>query len=242
MITPKTLSIVIPVYNEEKFIKKTIEEVFKADTLKLKTEIIVIDDGSTDNTPNILKALGEKYNRMNLTVIFKKKNTGKGEALKIGFLKTTGDIVLVQDADLEYSPDDYPNLLGPIITGQADVVYGSRLITAAPHRVLYYWHYLANNLLTGFSNMLTGLNLTDMEAGYKVFKGKLIRKLAKNLQSKGFGFEPEITARISKISGIKIYEVGISYSGRTYEEGKKITWRDGVKTLFQIIKYNLFTN
>ena len=238
----KTISIVIPVYNEEKFIKKTIEEVIKADSLGLKKEIVVVDDGSTDSTTLILKKIKNKSVKNNLVLILKKKNEGKGAALKDGFKNTSGDIVLVKDADLEYNPNNYSNLLMPIISGQADVVYGSRLVTAAPHRVLYYWHYLANKFLTSFSNVLTNLNLTDMETGFKIFRGDIVRKIAPKLQSKRFGFEPEITARISKISEIKIYEVGISYSGRTYKEGKKITWKDGVKALFEIIKYNLFTS
>ena len=238
----KTLSIVIPTYNEENFIEKTIEEVLKADSLGLKKEIIVVDDGSTDSTAKILKKIEKKSNKNILKIFIGKKNEGKGSALKSGFKNTTGDIVLVQDADLEYDPGDYPNLIEPILTGLADVVYGSRLITASPHRVLYFWHYLANNLLTSFSNMLTNLNITDMETGYKVFRGDILRKITPKLESKRFGFEPEITARISKISGIKVYEVGISYSGRTYKEGKKITWKDVIKALFEIIKYNLFTN
>ena len=238
----KTISIVIPVYNEEKFIKKTIEEVIKADSLGLKKEIVVVDDGSTDSTTLILKKIKNKSVKNNLVLILKKKNEGKGAALKDGFKNTSGDIVLVQDADLEYNPNNYSNLLMPIISGQADVVYGSRLVTAAPHRVLYYWHYLANKFLTSFSNVLTNLNLTDMETGFKIFRGDIVRKIAPKLQSKRFGFEPEITARISKVSEIKIYEVGISYSGRTYKEGKKITWKDGIKALFEIIKYNLFTS
>lgn len=235
-----TLSIVIPVYNEEDFIEKSIKEVFKGDSLGLKKEIIVVDDGSQDKTPKILTSLNNKYKKKGLIVIFNKKNEGKGAALKTGFQKTTGEIVLIQDADLEYDPADYPKLINPFIKNDADVVYGSRLITAAPHRVLYYWHYLANKALTTLSNIFTNLNLTDMETGYKVFRGELIRKLAPQLESKRFGFEPEITAKIAKIPDIKIFEVGISYSGRTYEEGKKIGWEDGLQALFLIIKYNLF--
>jgi len=233
----KSISILIPVYNEEKFIQETIKKVLDANTLKLKKEIVIVDDGSKDNTPTILKKIGKKY--QNLKIVFQKNNQGKGSALKIGLLKTTGDIVLIQDADLEYNPDDYPNLLEPFIKDQVDVVYGSRLSTSKPHRVLYFWHYVVNNFLTTLSNILTNLNLTDMETGYKVFKGELIRKIAPKLESKRFGFEPEITARISKIPNIKIFEVGISYTGRTYGEGKKIGWKDGVKALWEIIKYNL---
>jgi len=239
MIIPKTLSIVIPAYNEEGFIEKTIEKVLSADSLGLKKEIIIVDDGSTDSTSSILKKIEKKNKRNNLKIILKKKNEGKGSAIRDGFKKTSGDIVLVQDADLEYNPDDYPLLLKPFLRGEADVVYGSRLSSSAPHRVLYFWHYVVNKSLTTLSNIFTGLNLTDMETGYKVFRGELIRKLANRLESNRFGFEPEITARISKVKGIKIYEVGISYSGRTYEEGKKISWKDGVQALYLIIKYNL---
>lgn len=237
----KTLSIVIPVYNEEKFIKSTIDGVFKADSLGLKKEVIVVDDGSTDQTPQILKQVAKSYKGGKL-ISLRKKNGGKGSALKLGFQKTTGDIVLVQDSDLEYSPSDYPLLLSPFINEGADVVYGSRLATSAPHRVLYYWHYVVNKFLTAFSNMLTNLNLTDMETGFKVFTGNLIRKLAPKLKSKRFGFEPEITARIAKIKGLKIFEVGISYSGRTYEEGKKIGWVDGIRAIGELIYFNLLSD
>lgn len=255
----KTLSIIIPVYNEEKFIKKTIEKVIKADSLGLKKEIIVVDDGSTDKTLINLKSQisnlppssrstglrrASKSTSQNpkLILIEKKKNEGKGAALRDGFLRSTGDIVLVQDADLEYNPDDYPTLLEPFIKDNVDVVYGSRFISNRPHRVLYFWHSLGNLSLTFLSNIFTNLNLTDMETGSKVFNGNLIRKIAKKLKSKRFGFEPEVTARIAKIKNIQIYEVGISYRGRTYEEGKKIGWKDGIKAVAQIFKYNLFDN
>lgn len=242
----KKLSIVIPVYNEAKFIEKTIEKVVAANSSKLKKEIIIVDDGSQDKTLKILKRIEKTKNKnkpglASLCVIYKKKNEGKGSALKTGFLATTGDIVLVQDADLEYNPDEYPILLEPFLKNEADVVYGSRFISNKPHRVLYFWHYVGNNFLTMLSNVFTNLNLTDMETGYKVFKGELIRKIAPKLQSKRFGFEPEITARIAKIPDIKIYEVGISYWGRTYKEGKKIGWKDGVRTIWEILKFNLFS-
>ncbi|GIW62973.1 MAG: glycosyl transferase [Patescibacteria group bacterium] len=238
----KTLSIVIPVYNEKLFISETIDRVLHSDSLGLKKEIIVVDDNSTDGTKEILKELEKKYEKNKLKIIYKNKNEGKGSALKLGFLKTKGDIVIIQDADLEYDPSDFPRLLEPFIKNNADVVYGSRFISDKPHRVLYFWHYIANFFLTLLSNAFTNLNLTDMETGYKVFKGDLIRKIALKLKSKRFGFEPEITARISKIKGIKIYEVGISYWGRTYEEGKKINWKDGVKAIWEILKYNLFSD
>lgn len=233
----KTLSIVIPVYNEKNRIAHAIEKVNISDTLGLKKEIIVVDDGSTDGTSEKIKLQNSKFKFIQIT---KKQNKGKGAALRDGFMKSTGDIVLVQDADLEYDPSDYPALLEPFIKNDADVVYGSRFISDRPHRVLYFWHSVINTFLTKLSNMFTNLNLTDMETGFKVFKGDLIRNIAPNLQTKRFGFEPEITARISKIKEVKIYEVGISYAGRTYEEGKKIGWVDGVKALWEIVYFNLF--
>jgi glycosyltransferase involved in cell wall biosynthesis len=238
------LSIVIPTYNEEKFIEKTLKRVVEADTLGLKKEIIIVDDGSTDKTPQIIDKLKRKYSKKDSKIITVKKrvNQGKGAALKTGFLKTTGDVALVQDADLEYNPDDYPRLLSPFIKNSADVVYGSRLFTNRPHRVLYFWHSVGNKFLTLLSNMFTNLNLTDMETGYKVFRGDLIRNLAKNLESKRFGFEPEITAKISKIADLRIYEIGISYWGRTYSEGKKIGWRDGARAIWEIFYFNLFSD
>ncbi len=234
----KIISIIIPVFNEEKFIEKTINKVLKADSLNFKKEIICINDGSTDKTHQILKKLKNKIK--NLIIINNKKNLGKGFSLKKGFLKSKGDIVIIQDADLEYNPEEYPILMEPFIKYDADVVYGSRFLTNKPHRVLFFWHYITNLFLTTLSNMFTNLNLTDMETGFKAFKGLIIRKIAPELKSKRFGFEPEITAKIAKIKKIKIYEVAISYQGRTYEEGKKITWIDGIKAIFEIIRFNLF--
>jgi glycosyltransferase involved in cell wall biosynthesis len=238
MAREKIISIVIPCYNEENTIEQIVSRVLKADTLGLKKEIIIVDDGSTDGTKKKLKKLEKEED---CRVIYKRKNQGKGAALKRGFLKTTGDVVIIQDADLEYSPEDYPKLIKPILEGHADVVYGSRFISQGPHRVLYFWHFLGNSFLTFLSNMFTNLNLTDMETGYKVFRGELIRKIAPKLVSNRFGFEPEITARVAKVKGVRIYEVGISYFGRTYREGKKIGWRDGLKAVRAIIKYNLFS-
>lgn len=233
------LSIVIPVYNEGDFIESALKRVVSVKTPGFKKELVIIDDGSKDKSPQILKRIVPKIKGVKVILICKEKNEGKGSALKTGLLKTTGDIVLIQDADLEYDPNDYVLLLEPFLKDGADVVYGSRMITNKPHRILYFWHYLINNFLTTLSNMFTNLNLTDMETGYKAFKGTIIRKIAPKLESKRFGFEPEITARIAKIKEVKIYEVGISYSGRTYEEGKKIGWKDGLKAIWEIVKFNL---
>jgi len=232
----KTLSIIIPVYNEEKLIGSTIDKVLRADSMGLKKEIIIIDDGSRDKTVRNVKASAKN---VKLILIQKKNNEGKGAALRDGFLRSTGDIVLVQDADGEYDPSDYPVLLEPFLQKGADVVYGSRFISDKPHRVLYFWHYVVNKMLTMFSNVMTNINLTDMETGFKAFRGSLIRDIAPRLQSRRFGFEPEITARLAKISEIAIYEVGISYTGRTYAQGKKINWVDGVKAIFEIVYFNI---
>ena len=239
----KTLSVVIPVYNEEKTIIDTYEAVKKADSLGFKKEIIIIDDGSTDKTASVIKDLEKKHTHKDSTlkIILSDKNEGKGAAMKKGLLATTGEIVIVQDADLEYDPAEFPIMIEPFIKNKADVVYGSRFISNRPHRVLYFWHYQVNLFLTLFSNILTNLNLTDMETGYKAFTGDLVREIAPHLESRRFGFEPEITARLAKVKGIKIYEVGVSYTGRTYAEGKKIGWKDGIKALWEISKYNLLT-
>lgn len=242
----KRVSIIIPVYNEENYIVKTLQAVSNSSTPTYDKEIIVVDDGSYDKTvarvQDYIKK-GKAKKGLSIQLIKKKRNEGKGAALKDGFLKSTGDIVIVQDADLEYIPDDYPTLLQPFVEFDADVVYGSRFISGKPHRIVYYWHHVANKFLTILSNMLTNLNFTDMETGYKVFKGPLIRKIAPQLESVRFGFEPEITARIAKEharNGLKIYEVGISYMGRTYNEGKKINWVDGIHAIGEIITYNIF--
>lgn len=233
----KKLSVVIPCYNEKNTIEELLHKVDLADCFGMVKEVIIVDDGSKDGTRNILKKYETKHN---FKIIFHKKNTGKGGALKTGFKASTGDVVLVQDADLEYDPSEYPLLLEPIVTNRADVVYGSRFMGGRPHRVVYFWHSVMNTMLTLFSNMMTNINLTDMETCYKVFRGDVIRSIAPNLESDRFGFEPEITARLSKIKDIRFYEVGVSYYGRTYGEGKHINWIDGVKAVLEIIKYNVF--
>lgn len=235
----RSLSIVIPVFNEENTIKGITKSVEKADALGLIKEIIIVNDGSTDNTKKILDKLKSK----NIKVYNLRKNRGKGYALRHGFKKASGDITIVQDADLEYDPNEYKLLLKPIIEGKADVVFGSRFMSNRPHRVLYYWHSVGNKMLTTLSNALTNLNLTDMETGYKVFTKDIIKPILPKLTADRFGFEPEITAHIAKLSktdGCRVFEVGISYFGRTYKEGKKIKWTDGFKTFWQIIRFNVF--
>ncbi len=228
------LSIVVPVYNEAETIREILAKIEKT-VLPLAKEIIVVDDGSTDRTKEILADL----RLPNCRVLFSDHNQGKGAALRRGFVQATGDIILVQDADLEYDPAEYPKLLEPILAGKADAVFGSRFIGSEPHRVLYFWHYLGNKLLTVFSNMLNGLSLTDMEAGYKVFTRQALDKILPRLSADRFGFEPEIAARVARAK-LRLYEVGISYSGRTYSEGKKINWRDGLAAVWHIIRYSLF--
>jgi glycosyltransferase involved in cell wall biosynthesis len=227
------LSIIIPCYNELKTIDTIIEKVLQVE-LPIGREIIIVDDYSQDGTRDHLKSLdGTK----NIEVVFHEVNKGKGAALRTGFEHATGNIVLIQDADLEYSPDDYPKLLNPILEGKADVVYGTRLVGGEVHRVLYFWHSLGNKFLTLCSNIFTNMNLTDMEVGYKVFKKDILDKI--ELKEDRFGFEPEVTAKIARL-GCVIYEVGISYHGRTYAEGKKINWKDGFRAIYVILKYGLF--
>lgn len=229
------LSIIMPVYNEEKTLRKILDSVRNAplpDEID-NFSIIIVDDGSTDNTRDILKDIKED----SVDIFFHGKNQGKGAALRTGIQKADGDIIIIQDADLEYDPIEYPNLLNPIIQGKADVVYGSRFQGHGPHRVVYYWHRMGNSFLTIVSNMFTNINLTDMETCYKVFRSEIIKSI--DIKENRFGFEPEITAKVAK-KKCRIYEVGISYYGRTYEEGKKINWKDGVKAIWCIIKYNLF--
>jgi len=225
------LSVVIPAYNEKNTILELLRRV-EAVPLSLEKEIIVVDDCSTDGTQEVLAGLG----RPDIKVLFHPKNMGKGSALRTAFSEATGDIVLIQDADLEYNPAEYPDLLAPILDGRADVVYGSRFL-GGPHRVLFFWHSIANRFLTALSNMVTNLNLTDMETCYKVFRRDVLDRL--RLKSRRFGFEPEVTIKVAKLK-CRIYEVPISYAGRNYYEGKKIGWKDAVAALWHILRYRLF--
>ena len=225
-----TLSVIVPVYNENATVLDVVEAV-KA--VPFRKEIIVVDDGSTDGTREVLAGLEDPSVRVQLH----DRNRGKGAALRTGFGQATGDIVVVQDADLEYDPQDYGKLIRPIIEDKADVVYGSRFAGGEAHRILFFWHMVGNRLLTLLSNMLTNLNLTDMETGSKAFRRTVLDRLA--LEEDRFGFEPEFTAKIAKLR-CRVYEVGVSYAGRSYAEGKKITWKDGVSAIRCIIKYNLF--
>ena len=224
------LSVIMPVYNESATVAKAVERVRAAAP---DCEIVVVDDGSTDGT---VQRLEEPLSQHNLKVVRHPVNRGKGAALRTGFGAASGDVILIQDADLEYSPLDYPRLLEPIVNGEADVVYGSRFL-GGPHRVLFFWHYAGNKFLTLLSNMLTNLNLTDMETGYKVFRREVIESI--RLKSNRFGFEPEVTAKVARKKW-RVYEVPVQYHGRTYEQGKKITWKDGALAFFYIIWYRFF--
>ena len=225
------LSVVIPVYNERTTLRSLLERVL---AVPLELEILCVDDGSQDGSREILSELHNQYPQVR--VFLQPRNMGKGAALRCGIREATGDFVVIQDADLEYDPADYPLLLDPLIQGKADVVYGSRFLGAAPHRVLYFWHSVGNRLLTLLSNCLTNINLTDMETCYKVFRREVIQSIS--IEEERFGFEPEITVKVAK-RRLRIYEVGISYWGRTYEEGKKIGWKDGVRAVWCLLKYSI---
>jgi len=231
-VTP-CLAVVVPVYNEAKTVADVVKTVL---TQPLVQELIVVDDGSTDGTWEALQPLAKSDPRVKL--LRHDQNQGKGAALRTAFAQLAAPFVVVQDADLEYDPTEYPLLVNPIITGKADVVFGSRFTGSSAHRVLYFWHSVGNRILTTLSNMATNLNLTDMEAGFKAFRREVVQKI--QIQENRFGFEPEIVAKVSRLK-VRIYEVAISYYGRTYAEGKKINWRDGVSALLCILKYNLFS-
>jgi len=232
------LSVLMPVYNEV----GTLEEaVHRVRAIRLPKEIIIVDDASTDGSRELLRRIETEIQQARdplneIKACFQPVNRGKGAAIKSGVAYVTGDVVIIQDADLEYDPQDYMKLLDPILNGQADVVYGTRFYGSSPHRVLFFWHYLGNQLLTFFSNMLTNINLSDMEVGYKVFKSEILKSI--NIESKRFGFEPEITVKVAK-RGCRIYEVPISYHGRTYAQGKKITWKDGLAAFYTLIRFRL---
>ena len=228
----ESLSIVIPVFNEVNTIKGILERIQEVHLPQIANrEIVVVDDYSTDGTRDVLAAYKDQTT---IKIIHHDRNRGKGAALRTGIAHTTGSLVIIQDADLEYDPQEYPKLLAPIMAGKADVVYGSRFAGGESKRVLYYWHFLGNKFLTTLSNMFTNINLTDMETCYKVFRGEIIRSI--RIEEDRFGFEPEVTSKVARME-CRIYEVGISYSGRTYAEGKKINWKDGVRAVWCIVKY-----
>lgn len=236
----KVLSIVIPAYNEAKTIHIILNKVKEVKLINnIQKEVIIVNDCSADNTEEVVNAYMVDNPDLNIAYYSHEVNQGKGAALHTGIKKATGDCVIIQDADLEYTPTEYNILLKPILEGQADVVYGSRFLGGSAHRVLFFWHSIGNGVLTLMSNMFTDLNLTDMETCYKLFKREIIQSL--DLYEKRFGFEPEITAKIARIPEIRIYEVGISYHGRTYAEGKKINWKDGFRAIYCILKYNMFS-
>lgn len=233
------LSIIIPAYNEANTIADVLQKVCNSLTINnIEGEIIVVDDASTDKTTEKVQNFIESQSSHSIRLLTSDPNRGKGFVIRIGIEDAKGDYVLVQDADYEYDPREYPSLLRPVKDGMADVVYGSRFSGGNPHRILFFWHSIGNKFLTTLSNMFTNLNLTDMESGYKLFKRDIIQSIL--LKENRFGFEPEVTAKISRIAGIRIYEVGISYYGRTYAEGKKINWKDGFRAIWCVLKYNLF--
>jgi glycosyltransferase involved in cell wall biosynthesis len=234
------LSIVIPVYNEGNTIHLILDKIAEVELLQnIEKEVVIVNDASTDDTAEAIKAYQAANTKLNIRFFSHEVNRGKGAALHTGFAKAGGDFILVQDADLEYDPAEYNILLKPMLDGFADVVYGSRFIGGKPHRILFFWHTMGNKFLTFLSNFFTNLNLTDMETCYKMFRAVILKSM--ELKEKRFGFEPEVTAKMSRYPKVRIYEVGISYYGRTYEEGKKISWKDGLQAIWCILKYNLWS-
>jgi len=234
-----TLTIIIPAFNEEKTIHAILDRIYAVRLPNnLQKDLILVNDCSTDRTEEVLHDYRARHPEITLQYFKHEKNMGKGAAIHTGIEKAIGEFLIIQDADLEYDPEEYNELLKPILKGAADVVYGSRFMGGAPHRILFYWHSIGNKVLTWLSNLFTNLNLSDMETGYKICRTQIIRKI--ELKEKRFGFEPEFTAKVARIPGIRIYEVGISYYGRTYQDGKKIGWKDGMHAIYCILKYNLF--